>query len=175
MDEERQSKSMSFANPNNGYPYAKITNITGTGFDLEYVAYYVRYNALAQTINQWVPAAPASTYVAYTAVGVPGTPLPTAINGDNTLCTSNKTYTLNTNWPATWTNSSNIILQSGQGTNSSVFKATSSASGSAWIEATIPNNCGGGPVIVHKDIQAGPYNTSQINVTGQSGVCPESA
>src|SRR5690606_5097818 len=68
---ERESQSMDFGNPNSARPYALITNITNTGFDLEYAAYYVRYDAAGRTINQWLPSALSSTNVAYTAVGVP--------------------------------------------------------------------------------------------------------
>ena len=161
-------------NPNYGEGFCEIIpgTLTGTGATLRTYVYEV-YTVLGQWVG-WYPTTPANVAFAYTVLGRTGTPFPTAINGDNLLCTSNKTYTLNTNWPATWTHSGNVILQSGQGTISAVFRATSSAAGPGWIEAAI-TDCAAEPLLIHRDIQAGPYNTSQINVTGQSGVCPGNA
>jgi subtilisin family serine protease len=51
---ERGSKSLSYANPNSGHPFAIISNVTKTGFDLEYVTYFVHYNMNGQAVNQWV-------------------------------------------------------------------------------------------------------------------------
>lgn len=43
---DRESVSLSYENPNSGYPYVEITNITTTGFYVKYLAYYVRYNSI---------------------------------------------------------------------------------------------------------------------------------
>jgi len=68
---ERESNTMSFASPNNGLPYAEITNITSTGFDIRYAAYYVKNTIVGQTFNKWIPTNVSSIKIAYTVVGTP--------------------------------------------------------------------------------------------------------
>ncbi|MCB5258863.1 MAG: H-type lectin domain-containing protein, partial [Candidatus Cloacimonetes bacterium] len=97
---ERQSACLSFASPNDGYPYAEITNVTETGFDVTYCTYYVRYNSAAQEINRWAPATISNSKIAYTAVGEPNIAATAGpISGPTTVCTSNTTFTIN-NLPA---------------------------------------------------------------------------
>ena len=118
---DRESTCLSFGNPNDGYHYARITNITNTGFDVKYAAYYVRYNSLGQTLNKWVPVEPASTKIAYSAIGQPN-PAGTAgpISGTDLVCpSSDATFTVNNCPPSiqpNWTCSSNLVVFSGQGT-----------------------------------------------------------
>lgn len=88
--------------------------------------------------------------------------MPTAINGDDYVCDTNKTYSLNEDQPATWTHSSNLILASGQGTSSAQFR--SSSSGPAWITATIANECGD-PIVITKNVQSGPENVNYFSIT----------
>jgi len=68
---ERQSSSLDYSNPNSGKTNSLIGNVTTTGFDLEYVTYFVRYTATGAELNTWIPANPAVSTVAYTAVGQP--------------------------------------------------------------------------------------------------------
>jgi len=84
---ERESNTMNFGNPNNGLPYVEITNITSTGFDIRYAAYYVKYNTLSQTINKWIPSDISSIKIAYTTVGTP----PCVNDFLNTTITANTT------------------------------------------------------------------------------------
>lgn len=125
----RECVSLSIANGNDGFPFAEISNISETGFDVTYYSYYVRYNSLIQAINKWVPAAPNSTKIEYTAVGVPNL---VSISGSSTVCNSNSTFTLH-NRPLgstiTWTKSSNLTYVSGQGTNNYTVKANGSGTG----------------------------------------------
>lgn len=140
---ERESQCLSYANPNNGRPFSIITNVTTTGFDLEYVTYYVRTNISGQTINQWVPAAPASTNVAYTSVGEPNFAATAGpISGPSAVCTSGANFTVNNPSGATisWNQSANLTRVSHQGSNPCTFTAT--GYGNSWIEATINSNCG---------------------------------
>ncbi len=140
---ERESKSLSYANPNSGRPFSIITNITNTGFDLEYVAYFVPKNTLGQTINKWVPAAPVSTNVAYTAVGIPNFAANASISGSSLVCSSGASFTVD-NLPAgatiSWDQSSNLSRSSTQGSNPCTFAST--GSGEGWIEATVTTDCG---------------------------------
>jgi len=86
---ERESNSMRSASPNDGLPWARITNVTPTGFDVEYAAYFIRSSILWQTIDKWIPADRHLIGIAYTVVGVP---IPT-ISGPVTICRT-ATYTL---------------------------------------------------------------------------------
>lgn len=142
---ERQSACMSGASPNSGRPYSRITNVTTTGFDLEYFVYYVRSNTLGQTLNQWYPASPSLSNVAYTAVGEPNVAATAGpLTGANIICSSGASYTVQ-NPPdgatITWGKSSNISLDSQQGSNPCEFSANSNGKG--WIEATVsvPSGC----------------------------------
>ncbi len=151
---DRECISMSFANPNDGFPWAEITNVTTTGFDVRYSAYYVRTNILGQTINKWVPSSISSTKIAYTAIGEPniaGTAGP--ITGPSIVCTSNTTFTLHNRPPVysvNWTKSTNLRYVSGQGSDNYIVKAAPLAAGPGWVEATISGDCGA--VTVRKDI-----------------------
>jgi len=116
----RESETISGANPNNGKPWASITNVTETGFDLKYFTYFVRTSASGQQINQWVPAAPSSTNFEYTAVGQPNkAALAGPVTGPTLLCNNAQgTFTVS-NVPAgtsiTWSKSSNLTIMSGKG------------------------------------------------------------
>jgi hypothetical protein len=148
---ERESQSMDFGNPNSARPYALITNITNTGFDLEYAAYYVRYDAAGRTINQWLPSALSSTNVAYTAVGVPNLAALTTVSGPSSLCYSNATFALQ-NVPQgatlTWSHSSGITYVSGQNTTNYTVRATTAGTG--FVQCSIQTSCGS--TTVRKDI-----------------------
>ncbi len=158
---ERESKSLSYGNPNNGHPYSKIMNISNTGFDLEYVTYYVRYNSLGQTINQWIPAAPTSTNVAYTTVGEPNpAALAGPVLGSSTVCSTNSTFTLSNvpvgstvTWQATPANL--FSVSSGTGSSATLSAANSTVSGSGTLTFTIGSACGGTPIQIAKTVWVG--------------------
>src|SRR5690606_29827131 len=130
----RESKCLSYGNPNSGRPFSIITNVTNTGFDLEYVTYYVRNNSLGQAINKWLPAASASTNVAYTAVGQPDFAASAGpISGPSLICTGS-TFSVSNLPPIDsiiWSTGSNLTVYSGQNTNSPTIKAT--GIGSTWV------------------------------------------
>ena len=65
---ERESICASASNPNDGYPYAKITNITTTGFDIKTFTFHINSNSSGQGL-QWLPCDPSQIKVAYTAIG----------------------------------------------------------------------------------------------------------
>ena len=141
---ERESKCLSGANPNDGYQFSQITNISTTGFDVKYWAYYVNYNSAGQSINKWVPAEPSLTTIAYTAVGVPNLAATGSISGPTSSCdpTSTLTYSVsNFTSGATinWT-SNNLTYVSGQGSNNYCVKVNGPGDGS--VQATITANCG---------------------------------
>lgn len=156
---ERQSKCLSAANPNNGRLYSRITNVSNTGFDLEYYTYYVRKNLLDQDINKWIPAAPASTNVAYTVVGEPNFAGVAGLSGPSFVC-SNSAYTV-TNLPPgatiTWDQSFGISRVSPQGSNPCTFSPR--FMGEGWIEATINGGCGGSYTLPWKNVWIGQPNT----------------
>jgi len=97
-----------------------------------------------------------------------------AIAGPAAVCTSNTTFTLQNRpsaYAVTWSKSSNLVYVSGQGTNNYVVKAASSTSGgSGWVKATIATDFGN--FVSQKDVQSGPFSSSQLIVTGTSDVCP---
>ena len=143
---DRECISLSFANPNDGFPWAQISNITTTGFDVRYATYYVRYNILGQTINMWVPASVNSTKVEYTAVGVPNLAASSGpIVGPSSVCTSNSTFTLSNRPSGTtvnWIHNDNLVYVSGQGTdNYTVQAANSSVNGLGWVKAVVFGSC----------------------------------
>lgn len=156
---DRQCVSMSFSNPNIGYPWAKITNITETGFDIRYATYFVRYNSSGQQLNTWVPAKPKGTGIDYTVAGIPNNAaLAGPINGSSTVCASNTTYSLN-NLPSdatvTWSHSSNFSYVSGQGTDSYQLEVTGhSVAGPDWVEASITGS--GCTETIQKDVYLNP-------------------
>jgi len=133
---DRESLSLSFANPNDGRPFVSITNITNTGFDIRYATYYVRYNSIGQTLNKWIPETLSSTKIAYTVVGIPA---PT-LSGPSQIC-SQGTYTIN-NLPAgatvAWSATpANIISYSPTGNPITVTKT---GNGKITLTATINSN-----------------------------------
>jgi subtilisin family serine protease len=170
---ERQSICLSFANPNDGFPWAEITNVTSTGFDVRYAAYFIKYNLLGQTINKWIPAQPASTKIEFTSVGLPNlTATAGPITGPTLVCSSsNGTYVLS-NLPSgttvSWTPSTNLTYVSGQGTTSYVVRGTST-SGTAYVKATISPISGGcGSTTIQYNLWVGP---PAVSVTGPSEGC----
>lgn len=167
---ERESKSLDYGNPNLGRPKSFITNVTTTGFDLEYVAYYVRYNVLGQTLNQWVPVAPASTVVAYTVVGPPNLgALVGPISGPSLICSSASFTATNNpnNFPVSWTSSN----PSGLSINSSgVATRVNNFNGTATISAIVTGNCGAAPAIT-QSVMVGSPTPGAISIDASS--CPE--
>ena len=153
---ERESVCMSFAIPNDGFPFCQITNISTTGFDVRYAAYYVGYNINMTAINKWIPSNPASTKIAYTTVGVPN-PAAAAgpFLGESVICSSNSAYILQ-NLPSgctiSWNKSPNISYVSGQNTNNYVVKAN--GNGQGWVEATVNSDCGN-PILLQKTVWLG--------------------
>lgn len=71
---ERQTFGWNYANPNLETPWAKITNVTTTGFDIETVVYWIGTNSLGQQINAYYPRTPSQATVAYAVVGTPNPP-----------------------------------------------------------------------------------------------------
>lgn len=68
-----------------------------------------------------------------------------SISGDSTVCTSGSTFTLNNpppNVTVNWTQSNNLTYVSGQGTDNYVVKATTWASDSGWVQASISGDFG---------------------------------
>jgi subtilisin family serine protease len=164
---DRQCVSISFSNPNIGYPWAKITNITKTGFDIRYAAFFVRRNFSAQQLNTWVPAKPEETGIDYTVVGRPNNAaLAGPINGSSTVCASNTTYSLN-NLPSdatvTWSATPHHLFTDTSGTGSSFSTAwDGSESGYCTITATFSGDCGS--VDVAKYLWLGkPQNYFQLS------------
>jgi len=106
---DKDSYTMSFDNSNNGLPYAEITNITSTGFDVRYAAYCVKYDMISQAINKWIPATISSLKMAYTAVGAP----PCTTNFTNQTVRTNTTVNGCTNFNVqnvTVTNNAKLTL-----------------------------------------------------------------
>lgn len=143
---DRACVSMSFASPNDGFPWAAITNVTTTGFDIRYAVYYARYNSLGQTINKWVPSPLESSKIEYTSVGQPN-PAATSgpIIGPSLVCTSNSTFILQ-NIPSgstiTWSNSSNLLNIIEQNPSTYTVKAkNSSVKGIGWVRAAVNTGC----------------------------------
>jgi hypothetical protein len=161
---ERQSKSLSYGNPNNGRPFCIITNVSNTGFDIEYATYYVRYNLLGQTLNTWVPSAPASTSVAYTAVGEPNlAAIAGPVTGPFFVCSSGASFTVN-NLPTraniVWNQGPYLTRTSEQGSNPCTF--TSTGSGSSWVRATLITDCGS-VTLTDKPVWAGTPVISSVS------------
>lgn len=86
------------------------------------------------------------------------------INGDDTICSTGSTFSIN-NLPSganiTWSNSSNLSRNSSQGANPCTFSAT--GSGSGWIQASItsPNSCGN-PTIIRKNVDVGVSSSNIV-------------
>jgi hypothetical protein len=77
---ERQTKGWSYANPGLELPWAQISNVTTTGFDVQTVVYWIGSNSIGQQINKYYPCDPSQATVAYTAIGVPA-PYSASISG----------------------------------------------------------------------------------------------
>jgi hypothetical protein len=138
---ERESTSLNYANPNSGRPTSFITNVTTTGFDLEYATYYVRYNVLGQQINQWIPTYPGSSTVAYTAVGHPNLAAIATVSGPSIICSTDNFTILNNpnNSTLTWSTSN----PSGLSINSSgLATRVNGFNGQVTVTATINSGCG---------------------------------
>lgn len=167
---DRESTCLSFGNPNDGYPYAIITNITNTGFDVKYATYYVRYNSLGQAFNRWLPIEPSLTKIAYTAVGQPN-PAAAAgqIQGPAMIC-SDPTYTipnLSPDVPITWECGPELTISSGQNTATCTFSMT--GNGSSWVKATLGSSCGN--IIRYADVSVGnsPYTSYSLEISRPDG------
>ncbi len=171
---ERECKSLDYANPNSGKPNAFIKNVTAVGFDLEYVAYYVGYDAAGRQINQWVPATPASTLVAYTVVGQPNLAALVTISGSSMVCNSTTFIASNNpnNFPVTWSSSN----PSGLAINATTGVATrvNNFNGQVSVSASINSACGLAPVPpVTVWVGAPPADISTLIWTGGNrGVNP---
>ncbi len=123
---ERQSTSLDGALPNSGKSRSFISNVSTTGFDLEYFTYFVKFSTTGAAINQWVPAAPASSTVAYTAVGQPNpAALVGPISGASIVCNTSTFTVINNpnNLPITWS-SSNVNALTLSPTNAATVTAT---------------------------------------------------
>jgi len=157
---ERESISISAANPNIGYPWAEITNITQTGFDVKYYAFFIQYNLLGQTINKWIPSQPAATKIEYTAVGVPNIAATAGpITGPSIVC-SPGVFTVQNLPPGcsiTWNPGPYLTMTSQQGSNPCTFAAN--GSGASWVEATITSSTCGSKVLPKLNFWVGapPY------------------
>jgi hypothetical protein len=81
---ERQTQGWNYANPNLELQWAKINNVTATGFDVETVVYWIGSNSIGQQINAYYPCAPSQATVAYTILGIPQ-PLSVTITGPSVL------------------------------------------------------------------------------------------
>lgn len=141
---DRESVSMSFGSPNDGFPYAEITNITETGFDVRYASYFVRFNSLGQTINKYIPALPNSTKIEYTAVGFGVDITAVTLSSNGIICSSGSTVTAS-NCPSgstvSWTTSSNLTVQSGGSTSNPRIKAINSfVSGTGTVQIHFTSN-----------------------------------
>jgi hypothetical protein len=171
---DRECISLSFANPNDGFPWAEISNISTTGFDVRYAIYYVRYNYLGQSLNKWVPSTIPNSKVEYTAVGAPNIAATAGpITGPFLICSSGSTYTI-PNLPSghtiTWVPGPYLTRTSPPGSNPCTF--TSNGNGSSYIGATISSDCGVNFPLVNLPVWAGKFEST--SVSGQSGVCPNS-
>ena len=154
---ERESISISAANPNIGYPWAEITNITQTGFDVKYYAFFIQYNLLGQTINKWIPSQPAETKIEYTAVGVPNIAAAAGpITGPSIVC-SPGVFTVQNLSPGcsiTWNPGPYLTMTSQQGSNPCTFAAN--GSGASWVEATITDSTCGSTTLPKSYVQVNP-------------------
>ena len=97
------------------------------------------------------------------------------ITGSSTICTSNTVCALNSlppNSTITWSNSPNITIVSGQGTNSLTIKATNRFfSGSGYIKATL-SSFGSDPISIEKNVWVGKPKIDGY-ISGSSSInCP---
>ncbi len=167
---ERESLCMSFAQPNDGYPYSEITIITNTGFDVRFAAYYVRYNISGQAVNKWIPTTSASTQIAYTVAGQPNlAAIADPISGPSIVCSSGASFFVNnvpTGCAVSWTCSSNISFDNQTG-NPKVFIANGTGVGT--IQATLISSCGN-VTLPTKTIWAGPPIVNSVTGASPLGV-----
>lgn len=96
------------------------------------------------------------------------------INNQVLVCGS-RTYALTpvpANVPVTWTVSpANLVTNSnGMGASANLTRNTSVSGGQATITFTLQGGCGN--LTVTRSFQAGPFTTSQVTVSGTTGVCP---
>jgi len=77
---ERTTNGWSGANPNDELPWVNVKNVTTTSVTFETFVYYVKYNILGQSINQWYPASPSNAKIDYTIIGIEQTPPPLTVN-----------------------------------------------------------------------------------------------
>lgn len=66
---ETTSKGWSSVNPNEETNYFNITSVSTTSFTVETYIFYVQYNILGQTLNQWWPATSSNVRYDYTVLG----------------------------------------------------------------------------------------------------------
>jgi len=123
---DRHSNTMRYGNPNDGLPWARITNVTTTGFDVQYAAYFViAASGGGGDISRWIPADRHLIGIAYTAIGIPAPMIsgPAAITPPS--CQAQ--FTVNNLPPGTitnahWTSSSPALLRNrDNGINGSTF------------------------------------------------------
>lgn len=178
---ERGSEVMSFFNPNDGYNSVNISNVTTTGFDIEYAVHFVRTDLNGRTINKWIPAHPSQTRFNYTVVGEPN-PAAAAgpISGPSLLCTSNRTFTVqdvpqgvNVTWSVS--PADRFAVDTGTGNSFATRATSSSTSGQGTITATLQGDCGN--IEVTKNVWVGKPDWEDISVYEESGqpVCPNSS
>lgn len=172
---ERESTSLDYSNPNLARPRAFITNVTATGFDLEYVTYFVKNSTTGAEINKWVPAPPTSSVVAYTVVGQPNPASLMTMSGPSLVCSS-ATFLANnnaSNLPVTWfsSNPSSLSINSTTG----VATRQNNYNGPATITATIGGACGN-VALPPLNIWVGnpPANNNTLIWMGTRGVNPVS-
>jgi len=171
---ERESISLSYGNPNSGKPFSIISNISTTGFDLEYVTYFVHFNSIGQAVNAWVPAAPASTLVAYTAVGQQNLAAQAGpITGPTSICTSGN-FAVSNLGRSTITWSSNIPTLLAINATSGVATRQNNGTGQVTITATVSNS--GCTNALTQTVWVGPPILTNWKIDGlstsQAQVCP---
>lgn len=177
---ERGSEVMSFSSANDGYPWVNISNVTTTGFDIEYAVHFIRTDLLGRTINKWIPAHPNQTRLNYTVVGEPN-PAAAAgpISGPSLVCTSNRTFTVqdvpqgvNVTWSVS--PADRFAVDTGTGNSFATRATSSSTSGQGTITATLQGPCGN--IELTKDVWMGKPDWEDISVYEESGqpICPNS-
>ena len=166
---ERDSRCFHAGNPNSGEPYAEISNITTTGFDITYYTYYVPYNSSGTSVNTWIPASLSESGIAYTAIGIK-TPLHRlTLSGPTQVCTE-ATFTLN-NLPAgatvQWSSGGGrwnaLELASGQGTAQATYRTANNGQG--IVSATVSLN-GASTTLSQKAWAGIPIAELEVNSDG---------
>ena len=173
---ERESRCYHAGNPNSGEPYAEISNVTTTGFDLTYYVYYVPYNSAGTSVNAWVPSGMSISGVAYTAIGVKNMLHRVSLSGPTQICDAGGTFSLS-NLPAgatvQWSTGGGrfnaLELASGQGSAQATYRAT--GNGKATVQATVSYQ--GASTTLSHGVWAGPPS-AELNVSG-NGIASGSA